>query len=545
MVSWRHDLSSASNQWEDLHEIRMQRILTLLALLLIAVLIGGGLFYFWGQGDILSEVARPAAVAPGDVEVAWLHPATNTPTWERFVSGAADYVNLHSDLELDLTQAYPEASIKPPAIGIKRKSQPGWLWIRWYKLTGERPTYVWVNALLKRNPPPVAFIGGGSSDRARDLAASLENYSWKSPADRPPLLITTATADAINYQGNPVSLMQIYKDRSFRLSYTNSQMAKATMSFIEHLKTLPGYFQPEFELPPEFQTGFDREQKVHWPPQPVLIGWEDDSYSKDLANCFRNLLLPEFKPEVILGKTVGHGVGGLDYPNRQEYSAIESIRFQVKMSEPAYRNHLLILPGAATPCKRFLKTLHRLNPTEVRSWFVATADSIDWNSICRDRRLVWPVEEVPFKLAFFMHRNPVEVQAGFPAALQDDMPKSALTGTDDKLLYRDATATVFQAIYPETGIRRDPAQLSQELANAKDERGNLLFEPGGNRPEKGGEFIGLLLPQYEGILLKTYAILEVWNRQVRPDQTEARWELIRTLTLSYHITGSTGGIVQP
>src|SRR5438094_528019 len=89
---------------------------------------------------------------------------------------------------------------------------------------------VWISvALALGTPPPLAIIGGGSSDRARDLARALNALHPVLPSP-PLLLITTATADEVGSQDEDNSepdLMKVYPERSFRFCFTNRQMAEA------------------------------------------------------------------------------------------------------------------------------------------------------------------------------------------------------------------------------------------------------------------------------------------------------------------------------
>jgi hypothetical protein len=74
--------------------------------------------------------------------------------------------------------------------------RPGRVRVRWYKLTNDATADRWVQALAERDPPPLALIGGGSSDRAVDLARAMDaQETWR--GDRPLLFITTATADEV------------------------------------------------------------------------------------------------------------------------------------------------------------------------------------------------------------------------------------------------------------------------------------------------------------------------------------------------------------
>src|SRR5262249_62355637 len=99
---------------------------------------------------------------------------------------------------------------------------------------------------LKRQPPPLAIIGGSSSDSARELAKNLQRYAkeLQLPAEhRPLLLLTAATADRVapfneSKAGQPAAepaglpLMRLYPGRTFRFCFTNKQMAMAVSDFI-------------------------------------------------------------------------------------------------------------------------------------------------------------------------------------------------------------------------------------------------------------------------------------------------------------------------
>ncbi|MGL4419431.1 MAG: hypothetical protein ACRCZF_02085, partial [Gemmataceae bacterium] len=182
--------------------------------------------------------ARPTSVPAGDQEIVWLHTTTSGSNWERLLAGLQRTVQQNPGLSVDVSQAYPEQTTSTPEVVIRNQNSTGALHLRWYKINSYVKTSSWVRALAERDPPPLAIIGGGSSDRARDLAYALrEQTSWR--GDRPLFFITTATAEKVHSEldenmplGDSPTLLKIYPERSFRFSYGNYQMAEAMLDFV-------------------------------------------------------------------------------------------------------------------------------------------------------------------------------------------------------------------------------------------------------------------------------------------------------------------------
>src|SRR5260370_18889920 len=106
----------------------------------------------------------------------WRREATK-PGGDRFVAAVGRLHAARRDLELDDANAFPGHTTAVPELSIRAEGQKSHLWFRWYKLTGDQGTTQWVQALAKRDPPPLSIIGAGTTDRALDLARELANLS--------------------------------------------------------------------------------------------------------------------------------------------------------------------------------------------------------------------------------------------------------------------------------------------------------------------------------------------------------------------------------
>src|SRR5262245_32389354 len=219
----------------------MRAVRWFLSLLLTGSALLLGLLVLYHLGALAAPTAaRPQPMPRGDREIAWIHAATNSATWERFVAGVHNLKESWPDLAVQSDRAFPDQTARVPEIVLGLAGQPHQLRIRWYKLTSEMGIDEWVRALAGRDPAPLAIIGGGSSDRARDLAVALRRQGeWRGPA--PLLLITTATADCVliddpagspDSPPGPAKLMELYPDRTFRFCFQNSQMAEAVLDFV-------------------------------------------------------------------------------------------------------------------------------------------------------------------------------------------------------------------------------------------------------------------------------------------------------------------------
>jgi hypothetical protein len=464
---------------------------------------------FWPSGQLGLAVPRP--LKSGDQEIVWLREATNTG-WERFVAAVRRLHADRPDLELDDVNAFPGHTTAVPELSIRAEGQKSHLWFRWYKLTGDQGTAQWVQALAKRDPPPLAIIGGGTTDRALDLARELANLSLPVES-RPLLLITTATADQVYLEDTKVDLMKVYPERSFRFCFTNRQMTEALTDFIWQQKDLR-------------------------PEEPAyLVYWKDDPYSEDLSEHFKEVLRnPPYGLSRPWSIGIPYSLGGFTQPNLWEADAIELLMNELS-THPSQRRSLLVLPATPQSARRFLRGLERTAPLEVGKFVVATGDGIDLNIIYRDRRLSWPIQDLPFTLVLFCHRNPVD-----PIAFQPDLPDSeptaspaaekSNTSTHDLLLYRDTVSLIVDAACRKTGVPANPERMKTHLREAQLPDGRQRFDQEGNQRSGAGEFVVVLHPVRQASRVLPRAKLEVWNRSVDAGDGR-RWRQIRELEVDY------------
>jgi hypothetical protein len=512
---------------------------TTLILLSAAVALGIAALAFWpGWEGTAANRAIPRPVPAGDQEIAWLYYATQAEQWERLVNGIRELASNRPELGLDIVDdanVFPTQSTEVAELAVTIGKNKHRLWFRWYKLTSDQNTHDWVDALTRRQPPPLAIIGGGSSDRAQDLATELEAVCNRLAA--PPLMaITSATADEVEVESDelvPVvvggqvlqerkherwDLMKLYPERSFRFCFTNTQMARAVTYFI--------WSQPE--LRPDTDPAY-------------IPIWKDAPYSRDLADRFVDVLrlrsvlagtrtwawqagcrpagtfpieLAEgFRCEFPLVSRftqvdIPHSIGTINQPNRWEAEAADKLLDELDSQRPVQRRALLALPAPAVqPARRFLHALLRAAPGQADRFVVAMGDSFDFNTVYRDRNVIWPIQELPFSLVFFCHRNPVDPVAFQPeqpsrkAAVPDPAGRSS-TGTDYLILYRDTAETLARAAYWGGSLVGDADQLRHNLRAARIKDGRLqfegdgrpLFDSKGNRPSISGEYVVWLEP---------------------------------------------------
>jgi hypothetical protein len=528
----------------------------------------------------VEDKAAPLSLQDGDQEIVWLYAATSPGPWERLIKGVETVVATlprasgDPTIVVDKSSAFPAETTTVPEVVLSARGTKGRLHFRWYKLTSASKTQDWITALLERRPAPLAVIGGSSSDLGIALAESLHEQTEQRglTSTAPLLLFTTATADDDPDSGDR-PLTSIYAGRTYRFCFTNRQMAEAVVDFI--------WEQPE--LRPD--------------DDPVwLAWWKDDPYSGDLGKRYLEALkvpaargaaqdwaryasyaivggLPFDGVGIAWGQfrrgipaapaIIPYSVGTFGRPNRWEVVEGGRLMEQKIKEHPQQRRPLLVLPAATQPARRFLRALVRFAPVEARRFVVATGDAIAFNTIYRDRNFAWPIQDLPFSLVFFCHRNPVDPGVDFPLehavrAAESGAAGPSPPGTEDLLLYVDILDALIQASFsagPGQGSPALPANadaLKNKLSQARwwNDGGRVsydlanppLFDDQGNRRSGTGEHVVTLQPIFaefrskEGFRSKEVlpeAHIEVWAWEARSATGERRWRRQARLPVHY------------
>jgi hypothetical protein len=421
--------------------------------------------------------ASPLPVPSGDQEIAWIHTTTNATTWERFVTGVMRTQMTIPGLHVDDSRAFLDSTTATPELVLSKDGFAGRLRIRWYKLQNEVITADWVRALANRTPAPIAVIGGGSTDRALDLARAMAAQAdWR--GDRPPLLITTATADFSEDDGLGAKLrvVDIYDDHTFRFCFTNRQMADAVVEFVAQ--------NPDLKpLDPA---------RV-----PVLtVSWADDRYSVDLRDQFTEALkakYPDGRGLSFAGQwTIKFSVGGFVSPN--VYEAVVAADIAERLRDLPDKRVLMVLPGITLPARRLLKAVVEADPVAAGKLVVLTGDGIPTNALLRDGDITWPVGALPVPLVLFAHGSPSawDAPGGTPAP-PNGYRLSPPNGTEEVMHFGKMVEVIADACF---STRGPLLTRGDDLRNRLRERPDF-FNPNGERNPHSGEHVVVASPRPE------------------------------------------------
>ena len=507
---------------------------------LMAVAVALGVVKF----SVGTAPARAEKLSGGDQEIAWFHTATNTSTWERFVAGVHHFADGSASWTVDDSRAFLDQTTAAPEVIVGRRGVTSRLRIRWYKQSSQMKVEDWVRVLAERERPPLAIMGGGSSDRALEVARALQaQTNWHGP--QPVLLITTATANSVTMpgEGYPIhNLMSVYPGRSFRFCFTNRQMADALSDFL--------WFQDDLrpQRPPPLGQGAAggglAVVLADERPTITALEWSDDPYSVDLAAQFRQALSPGEDtgrppwqryggpPPLFQHERIKSSIGGFQRPNKWEARVARELladapqwplQLQRTLPRTGAERSLLIVPTIPNPARRVLSALADALPGLGRRLVAVSGDGISFNTVYRDSDLLWNIGQVPIPLLFFTHQNPVawDSDAVEPSGFALRPPN----GTDDVLHFSDVVHLLAEAAFgvnPSTAERNDLLLSADELHDRLTQRAPAFFDADGNRQGGHGEYVVWLRPERGPDGVRS-AALEVWTRRT------GGWEQVRRL----------------
>jgi hypothetical protein len=505
-----------------------------------------------------------------DQEVALIEPATNVDDWGRLVTALklleSDWPKINPQLPIlhvNLIRAFPTLSVEVPEIVLSMSAAPAQrLRLRWYKISGEHDAGSWVQKLNARDRPPLAIIGGATSDRAVHLANALHTTYPNSDKPAPVLLITTATAEKA---AENELLIDVYKQRSFRYSFTNKRMVDSLLKFVKQTpdvwvhKTADAH---ALELGVASMIGANADWRevatlynhpALQPPQYSItrVVWEDERYSQDLAELFGS----EFK--VIFPGGKNYDAGSIRYAIGDFFQTapLEQATVQTFITDrsPVAPHSLLVLPTQTIRMRRFLINLRERSPSDARNLVILNGDAISFNSVYRDRDEVWNILNLPYSVVFFSHRNPIDRAAGFTPKADHEEPVKAdpqptTTGTHDILLFRDVFESLLYAAYDQDQLLGDSLVLRERLRatawhhpqgdRAKASNARICntmvhaFEPEprrffsrlGNRRDNTGEHIVWIKPNFADDVVLLTSTISVWS--ARPEASGNGWEIV-------------------
>jgi hypothetical protein len=459
--------------------------------------------------------AQPVGVPAGDCELAWFHTTTSSATWERFVAGVGLVATRVPGLTVDESHAFGDQTHDVPEVVLSYADRPGKVRIRWYKTTNDVTVSDWVKALASRDPAPLAVVGGGSSDRAKDMAVAMNRQTaWV--GERPLLFITTASADQVPVEadadGNTQKkLVDVYDGRTFRFCFTNDQATDAVLSFVwsHGLRPAgPGFWATAAVTGAGYAAAVDR---------PVVhnLSWSDDPYSVDLSDHFGTALRGGFTAEpFITNYQLPMSIGAYSRPNRGEAAAVKAVVDDLR-SRPNQRV-ILVLPTVAAPARRILTRVCEEVPDADRRLVAVMGDGIPFNAVYRDGEYAWPMDSLPVPLVFFTHHNPVAWADSGPACRHPNE-------TDDVRHFAKMMRVIVDCVYaPGEGIVHSTDLLARRLYN----RTPVVFDTDGNRLDRSGEYVIVLRPRRSDEPLGRTGALTVYTRTLEKD-----WRLVDSLAL--------------
>jgi hypothetical protein len=522
-------------------------------------------FGWWG----LVGESQVKSLEGNDQEVALIEPAASADDWGRIVTALklleGDWLRLNPHLpalRLDLADAFPKLSTEVPEIVLSMASTPTQrLRLRWYKISGEHDAASWVRKLHARTRPPLAIIGGATSDRAVRLAGALNETYPEADQPAPVFLITTATAERT---ADNKRLIELYPQRSFRYSFTNQRMVDSLLKFVQQTPNLWVHKPPDPEehalaianlvgaQDGRFAGTIVNGYAVLPAPQYSLtrVVWEDERYSQDLAELFAVKFMELFPggKDYHAGR-ISYAIGDFFQPAPLEQATVQTF---ITDRSPVAPHSMLVLPTQTIRMRRFLINLRERSPLDARNLVILNGDAISFNSVYRDRDVVWNILNLPYSLVFFTHRNPIDRAAGFTPVVEQDEPivtnpQRTTTGTNDILLYRDVLESLLYAAFDGEKLMGDSLQVRERLratawqhppgdgngdkariCNTKVHRiepePRRFFYTSGNRRSHTGEHIVWVRPHFADDVVMLTSTISVWT--ALPEAVGNGWEIV-------------------
>jgi hypothetical protein len=236
------------------------------------------------------------------------------------------------------------------------------------------------------------------------------------------------------------------------------------------------------------------------------LQWEDDPFSEDLADYFKEAIYTRFTrradpqnparpanaPVFVERNRIPFSIGGFSRPNPGETEAVREIARQV--ATPGGRSVLIIPTGSAAPARRVLLALSERVPVAGRRFVAVTGDGISVNTLYRDAEYAWPARSIPIPLVMFAHQNPFgyDEPGGPPPPHGYALDPVGRISTQDILLYTDIGVSLAETVFPvgSTGMARRADEVANRLRNPA----TTLFDEHGNRRGGKGEHVVVLRP---------------------------------------------------
>jgi len=503
-----------------------------------------------------------------DQEIALIEPATSIDDWGRIVTALKllelDWpkINPHLPaLRVNLDEAFPKLSADVPEIVLSMKVGPGHrLRLRWYKISGEHDSASWVRKLHARNRPPLAIVGGATSDRAVRLASALNALHPEPTSPAPVFLITTATAEKTSENA---PLISVYPDRSFRYSFKNKRMVESLLKFVQQTPNVWLHKTPDSRhlalavasmagVGECWQTSVVFDQYPALQPYSITrVVWEDERYSQDLAELFAEQFALRFPggTNYDAGR-ISYAIGDFFQPAPLEQALVETF---ITDRSPIGPHSLLVLPTQTIRMRRFLINVRERSPLDARNLVILNGDAISFNSVYRDRDIVWNILNLPYSVVFFSHRNPIDRDAGFTAKVEQELPNDVFpqrttTGTSEILLYRDVFESFLYAAFDGGDLLGDSLEVRLRLratawdhprgARANTERARIcntrvhkfdaeprrFFSINGDRRSHTGEHIVWVRPTFVDDVVLSTSTISVWS--ALPEEAGNGWKIV-------------------